>query len=499
MSAGRRPISLTLAALGGQGGGVVAEWLIATARREAWLVQATSVPGVAQRTGATIYYLELFPETSLPPDGRRPVMALMPCAGDVDIVVASEWVEAGRVMQRGFVTPERTTLIASTHRVYTISEKSAADDGRADGEAILTEATQRARRLVAYDMAALAEQHGAVISAVILGAIAGAAGLPFAAESYRAAIRAGGIAVDTNLAAFEASLLRAQAGGVAPITARPTRPSTAPDAAPDPLHQRLAEFPAAARTTIEHGVARLIDYQDAAYAAAYLDRLDAVMRLEPADTGTPLTESIARGLALWMTFEDTIRVAQLKTRPGRTEAIAARHRKLPDEIVHVTEFLKPRVEEICGSLPAALGRRLLGSSWWRRRLDRLTGGRQLRSTTVSGYALLRAIAGLRRWRRGTLRYADEHARIDAWLTAVARHAKIDYALALEIAQCQSLVRGYGETFERGLMNFNRIVTIADRLAGRPDAAPTVARLRRAAAADDHGAALGRELEVLAAA
>src|SRR5580693_10164780 len=82
-----RPITLTIAALGGQGGGVVTDWLVITARRAGYFVQATSVPGVAQRTGATIYYLEFFPRKSLLADAREPVMALMPVAGDVDCVV----------------------------------------------------------------------------------------------------------------------------------------------------------------------------------------------------------------------------------------------------------------------------------------------------------------------------------------------------------------------------------------------------------------------------
>ena len=85
----RRAVTLMIAALGGQGGGVVADWLIDVARRERHLVQATSVPGVAQRTGATFYYLEFFPEAALPGDGRRPVMALMPESLDPSPVVTS--------------------------------------------------------------------------------------------------------------------------------------------------------------------------------------------------------------------------------------------------------------------------------------------------------------------------------------------------------------------------------------------------------------------------
>ena len=179
MNATKRPLSLALAALGGQGGGVVCNWLTAVASREGYLVQATSVPGVAQRTGATLYYLEFFAEADLPADGRRPIMALMPSPGDVDVVVATELVEAGRVLQRGLITPDRTILIASTHRAFTIGEKSDLGDGRADSSVIMAEAHRCARRLVMLEMAALAEQHGAIISSVILGAIAGAAGLPF--------------------------------------------------------------------------------------------------------------------------------------------------------------------------------------------------------------------------------------------------------------------------------------------------------------------------------
>src|SRR5438445_13361868 len=85
-----RPIKLTIAALGGQGGGVLANWLIEIAEAENHLVQSTSVPGVAQRTGATIYYLEFFPRAAADREGREPIMALMPGSGDVDCVLASE-------------------------------------------------------------------------------------------------------------------------------------------------------------------------------------------------------------------------------------------------------------------------------------------------------------------------------------------------------------------------------------------------------------------------
>ena len=494
MTSATRPISLTLAALGGQGGGVVTGWLTQVAQLERYLVQATSVPGVAQRTGATIYYLEFFPESALPPDGRRPVMALMPNPGDVDVVVASELVEAGRAMERGFVTPDRTTLVTSTHRSYTISEKSHPGDGRVDSARILERARIDARRVVAYDMAELADRCGAVISSVILGAIAGASVLPFRDESYRQAIRAGGVATDTNLAAFDLSLARARAapaGGV--------QPASAPSASvPAALQKRIdSEMPEAARPTAIRGVERLIDYQDEAYATEYLDRLAASAARDRSSrrTGT-LTEAVARGLALWMSFEDSIRVADLKTRPERHARVLREAGAKPGQVVRVTEFLKPRVEEICGTLLASLGRRLLQSPWWRRRLERFTGGREICTTNVSGFLLLRLVAGLRRWRRGTLRFVEEQARIGRWLEEVDALAAVDYDLAVELANCQRLVRGYGDTHERGTASFGELSAAAKRLAGRPGSARELVRLRQAALADERGEALRAALAAI---
>ena len=374
MSKGPRPLSLALAALGGQGGGVVSNWLIAVARREGYLVQATSVPGVAQRTGATLYYLEFFAQADMPADGKRPIMALMPSPGDVDVVVAAELVEAGRAIQRGLVTPDRTTLITSTHRDYTISEKSSLADGRADSAGLLLESQRSARKLVTLDMAALAERHGAIISSVLLGAIAGAADLPFAAESYRQAIRDSGIAVETNIAAFDASRERALAGVGAD---GPPRGLAAPVTAAEPSALQAGirdRFVAAAWPTLEQGVARLADYQDLRYAREYLDRLVPIAALEPAgQSNGRLTSAVARGLALWMSIEDTIRVAEVKTRPERQAAIRRQVRARPEQIVEVREFLKPRVEEICGTLPAGIGRRLLASPAARGWLRRFTG------------------------------------------------------------------------------------------------------------------------------
>src|SRR5690606_8958464 len=145
-----RPFSIAVAALGGQGGGVLAQWIVDLAEANKYRAQYTSVPGVAQRTGATIYFVELFPEDAVKAAGKAPVLALMPAPGDVDIVIAAELMEAGRAIARGFVSPDFTTLIASDHRVYAISEKEIMGDGRGDEDMVRDAAKKAAKSLVLF-------------------------------------------------------------------------------------------------------------------------------------------------------------------------------------------------------------------------------------------------------------------------------------------------------------------------------------------------------------
>lgn len=495
-----RPITLCVAALGGQGGGVLTDWLIEIAEAEGYLAQSTSVPGVAQRTGATIYYLEFFPRAEARRAGREPIMALMPVAGDVDCVVASELVEAGRAIQRGLVAAGKTTLIASSHRSYSIFEKIALGQGTASETELTALIRRQAKRLILFDMNAVAEQHHSVISSVLLGAICGSGVLPFRRQAFEAAIRQSGIAVETNLAAFADACQRAERGDAASDSQAATAgggeiPARARSPGLQPLLDRIRRLPEAAQATVLEGVRRIIDYQDPAYAELYLSRIERIRALD--DTPWTLTEAVARSLALWMTFEDTIRVADLKTRATRFARVREEIRAEPDRLFGITDFMKPRVAEIAGTLPAALGAWVLGSprvSGW---LGRATGGKRIRTHTVSGFLLLHALGGLRRWRRGTHRYVEENSRMEDWLGRIERLAPGHYDLAVELARAQRLIKGYGETHERGWKSFTTLLERVEALAARADGAAVLARLHEAALADEEGKTLAKELAALA--
>ncbi len=487
--AGLQPIKIAILAMGGEGGGVLADWIVDLGEHNGHFAQTTSVPGVAQRTGATIYYVELYPRAQAERDGGTPVLALMPLPGDVDVVLASELMEAGRAVQRGLVTPDRTTLIASTHRVYSIAEKTALGDGRVDPDHLIAHAQRAARRFVRFDMAQAAEQAGSVISAVLFGALAGTGVLPFSRAQFEATIERGGVGVAPSLKAFAAACERAGDEGPAPAVALPASrtPAMPRDDRVRALLDRITrDFPADAAPVLFEGVRRLIDYQDPAYAALYLDRLGTIER-RAAESGEPLLlRETARHLALWMSYEDTIRVAELKTRATRFERVRGEVRAGDDQLLAIHEFMHPRLQEICETLPAGLGRWLEASGWPRRLVERFTRrGRTITTSSLRGFLLLYAVAGMKRWRRGTLRFEAETQRIEQWLAQIGQAAALNPRLAVEVALCQRLVKGYSDTHARGLRNFETLMTAVQR-AGATLAPATLRELRDAALADEHG-------------
>jgi indolepyruvate ferredoxin oxidoreductase beta subunit len=491
-----RAITIAILAMGGEGGGVLADWIVDLAEHSGYYAQTTSVPGVAQRTGSTIYYIEIFPEAAVRAAGKEPVLAMMPVPGELDIVLASELMEAGRAIQRGLVTPDRTTLIASTNRVYSMNEKTAMGDGRVDDAKIIEASGAAAKVFVQNDFARMAEESRSVISASLFGALAGTGALPFDRAQFEEAIRRSGVGVEASLAAFGAGFKAATESASAK-----TGQSQAAKAEVGPRLQSLAariesKFPPASHAILLAGIERLVDFQDEAYAADYLDRLETIRNLD-AQYGrgdfTLLCET-GRYLALWMSYEDAARVADLKIRRTRFERVHQDARVDGAQLLEIHEFLHLRVQEIADMLPATLGQWLLNTGGARGLVERFTKkGTIVQTTSLNGYLQLYAVAGLRRWRRKSLRFRREHQQINEWLAHIPPLAQENYALALEFAECPRMVKGYGDTHLRGKQSFDSVMAVLPKLRHMDDAAGWLKKLREAALADDTGQKLDEAL------
>lgn len=495
-----RPISIAIVAMGGQGGGVLTGWIVKLAENAGWVAQSTSVPGVAQRTGATIYYVEMMRAQ----DGRKPILSQMPTPGDVDVVLASEYMEAGRSILRGIVTPDRTTLIASTHRSFAIGEKIAPGDGIADSPSVTDAIGVTARQQILFDMDALAVRNGSVISSAMFGALAASGALPFAREAYHAVIAGDGKGVAASIRTFDAAYDRARAPDAEDAPAVPVRVADAPATDPRiaPLVAQLDALPEAMRPMVRAGLAKVVDYQDAAYGQDYLDilaRLHAVdMALDGPAHGYDFSINAAKYLANAMTYDDVIRVADLKTRATRRARIARDVGVKDGQILHTTEFMHPRMEEVTGMLPVALGRWLKSReglyAWLDRRVNK---GRRVRTYSLRWFLALYILGGMKGMRRRSLRHAEEVAHRDRWLEAAIRHARANYALGVEVLQCRRLIKGYSDTHARGLSKFDRVMAAIETVRDRPDAADWARRLRKAAIRDAEGGQLDGLIQTIA--
>jgi indolepyruvate ferredoxin oxidoreductase, beta subunit len=439
-------LSLLIPAVGGQGGGVLSEWIVDAALTDGFPTHGTSIPGVAQRTGSTTYYVELFTERG----DEEPAFSLYPVPGALDVLVAPEFMEVGRMIELGFVSPARTTVIASTHRLLSIHEKIATGRAIYPQEGLRAAAEAAARRLIAFDALALAREHGTEANAVLLGALAGSGAVPIAEAAFRKAIETKGVAVKSNLAGFDLGLALASRGGAAaPSVEPPKARDAAPAALPAEIRADVQQLPASIREIAVHALPRLIDYQDVGYARRYLELLKPFVPLAGASgPRIGVGQAVARYLALWMTYEDAVRVADLKTRASRFERIRASQPRAGDAEIVVTDYLKPDLDEIWGVLPDRVVRPI--ARWAERRWPhgRPTLGQHVRTTTVSGFLRVWLLARLRRWRPISYRAREEHGRIARWLDAVRACLARDDALAAEVARAAQLVKGYGDVRRR---------------------------------------------------
>ncbi|MEZ5786925.1 MAG: indolepyruvate oxidoreductase subunit beta family protein [Xanthobacteraceae bacterium] len=496
MSIPSRPLTLLIAALGGEGGGVLTNWIISAATKLGFPVQSTSVPGVAQRTGATTYYIEMLPVAWSDLDGQTPVFGLVPGVGDVDVVVASELLEAGRAIANGFVTPDRTFVIASGHRQYAISEKMAMADGRYDPMRLLGAVAHHAQAALIFDMDAVARESGAMINAVMLGALVASKRLPIPQDALREAIRADGKAAEANLRGFEAGLKAGELASEEPVFAAPTKRLGHSARRLRKLEAEVNEtFPAEAAAVAVEGIRRLYRYQNRRYAKTYVARLKPIAEADTAfGANGRLLRETARHLAVRMSYEDVIRVAAAKIAPDRIARIREDLGAKPGERLRIFEFLKPGLDEMCQIMPPWLARRVLHAAEKSDRLRDLHFTMEIETTSVFGFLRLWWLAKLRMFRPWTNRYQEEQRAIEDWLVLVNDAAPHSPALSLEIAACAQLLKGYGDTLRRGRQNYQEIESRVIRpvLAGQiplETGIDAVASARTAALTDPEGESL----------
>lgn len=499
-----QPISLLVCALGGEGGGVLSEWLMDTARRAGYPAQSTSIPGVAQRTGATTYYIEILPTPLAELKGRQPVFSLNPVPGALDALVSTELLETARQISLGLVSADRTRVFSSSSRSLTTLERMPMGDGRLDAQPLLDLVKTYSRESQVWDFSAMAKEQGTMVSAVMLGVIAASGMFPMAREHYEATIGTGGSSA-ASLRGFAAAFERVH-------STQAVQAMLADDEADKPVpvadEPALDGFPAHVRELAALGFARLCDYQNRTYAMQYVQRLQLVLDAENAIdslhvNGHAASRETARWLALWMAFDDIVRVADLKSRASRRQRVAKQVRQQDGELLRVYEHFKPGVPEFAALVPA-----WLATPFMRFDKARVMKGREplalplkIGSHSVTGMLALRLLAGLKWLRPLGSRFALEQNDIQQWLGAVCAGLREHHGLGLELAMCGRLIKGYGSTNDRAKRNLQHILQhLAPASVNQfaPWRADAVRQAREAALTDEAGLALDQRLQALGA-
>ncbi len=500
-----QPISILLCALGGEGGGVLSEWLIDIARHAGYAAQATSIPGVAQRTGATTYYLEVFPMPLAQLNGRRPVFGLNPLPGRLDVLVSSELLETARQIGNGLASHTHTLILTSSARALTTMEKMEMGDGRRQEAGLVQLVREHSRAHHVIDMAKLTRDAGTVVSATMLGCIAGSGVLPFARADFETTIGESGSNAKASLRGFALGFdaVAQQRAQVSIIEGSLLNSELLMHAAQGLEANLAAIFPQNVHDLLVLGHARMLEYQGADYAKLYTDRLQRVLAAErqsdPTGTnGFAITREMVRWLALWMAFDDIVRVADLKSRASRWARVTGEVKAKPDELLKVYDHFKPGAPEFAALLPAGLATKVM--NWDKRRVasSKAPWALPLKIGThsVFGMLSLRVLASLKWLRVRGSRFAHEQAMIGQWMDAVVTGTQTHWQLGHELAQCGRLIKGYGATNERAKDNLLHMINHLAKAAvfdSHKARAQAIASARTAALSDEAGKALDQAL------
>ncbi|MDG2406986.1 MAG: indolepyruvate oxidoreductase subunit beta family protein, partial [Paracoccaceae bacterium] len=400
-------------------------------------------------------------------------------------------------------TPDRTTLIASTHRTLAVSEKTVPGDGISSSDEVKAAAEIATDRLIMLDLDRVAAENGSVISSALFGALAGSGALPFPRSAFEAAIQDSKKSVETSLLAFGAAYERAQLVDADPVAARTPSSGAMTLKGPDKLIKvgqalidRIENLPAPAQQMAQLGLRKVVQFQDVNYGIEYLDHLDLLVALDQDNADYTLSVEAAKYIANAMAYDDIIRVADLKTQRERFERISA-EMGAENSPIELTEFFHPRAEEIAGMLPANLGTKVEQQPHWMARLNRwFSGSRRIRTHRLGSFLTLYLLGGLRGYRRRTLRHKHEQDHLIHWLAVCRQAAVTDYDLAVELLRSRRLIKGYSDTHARSLSKFDKVLLGATLVQGRQDAAKWVARLREAALQDEKGDALDGAIQTL---
>jgi len=236
-------------------------------------------------------------------------------------------------------------------------------------------------------------------------------------------------------------------------------------------------LPDSVEPEVSEGIHLLMDYQGARYAKLYVERLRRFIGKPGVDDA--MFREVARLMAMRMSYQDPVRIAQLK--------LAELHPGAGDPPARAADDVRKfRLDELVEALPAAIAEPILGLL---QRLGWVHKQVSIRFSTKNRWSIwrLKIEASLRRWRRFSVRYARERVWVERWLHMIDRALTRQPESASAMVQSATMVQGYGDAYRQGLADWHAIIDglakpTFDGVLPLKDLAGAVAEARTAALA-----------------
>lgn len=431
-------MKILIPSIGGLGVGVFAEWLSAAAIIEGLQPNVLNLPGVSQRTGRTLSYMEISNvDTSFSP---------FPEKGKLDLIISQEFLELLRILKEGY-GGKNCNILGTTYRYYTTHEKLSLKQDAYTYENFrdLIEVNSKGHIVVDIHKMGISDFN----NAHLLGLLCASEYLPILRrESYQKAIGTVGIDPERNLRDFITAyeLLKK------PKELDVEKPkengfyNLAHGYVTESIEKLESAYGKDVKDVLVEAVKQLIGYQDANYAELYIIRVNDLYlylreTIGEAKNGDELIiREFAKVLAVRMMYEDIIRVAEKKVSKERFERIKKLYKIQDRNVFWVKDFFRPELDELYGVLPNPLGK-VLDSVLSKHKISWKT---EILTNHISGFLLLQGMSKLRLLRRRSFRFAKENALIEKYIEHVKRCLIHGLDCALLAAKGGAIVRGYGD-------------------------------------------------------
>jgi len=498
------PIKIALLAVGGDGGSVFTSWCVNLAKNCGYFASSTSIAGVAQRTGSTLYYLELLPQIEIKKRDKTPVLSQMPVPGYVDIVIATEIVEIGRALNRGLIS-ENTTVVFSSHRNLAISEKSSSADEIIDAKTIIEEVEKHTKSKIIYaNFKKIAKKNGSVISSSLLGALSASQALPFSKENFEKVIIDDKIGVENSIRSFREAYDEVKNENKSEEIDTGLEKAKLKTINKNSTNKEVQKFV----KRIEHydkslhdiaylGVMHTSNWHDHKWGNYYLDELEKIIKLDKKEKNFSLSYNYAKYLSTALSYDDLIFVSSIKTSKKRLKEVREQVEAKENELVEVLDFLHPGFEEFCGFMPKGLGSKISKSNkfknFFTKYLDR---DRRMKSTNLFNFLILYFVGTLKNWRLKSFRHFEEMENVDFWNKKIKKLLETNYELAVLVVQSYRVKKGYGDTFHRSQSKFKILLDLADEIKNDLNAVPIFQEAYEIALKNPEVSALKREIQYI---